>query len=86
MSYDLAVWGGERPAGDSAAAQCFTDLYDKCIDADGADVPPTKQIAAYVAALLERWPDLTEVDPLPSRAGNGNAPSEGAKHGRNRQP
>lgn len=54
MSYDLAVWEGERPAGDAAAAQCFTDLYDKYIDADGADVPPTKQNEAYAAALLER--------------------------------
>ncbi|MGW4030583.1 hypothetical protein ACWEFL_14880 [Streptomyces sp. NPDC004838] len=60
MSYDLAVWEGERPADDAAAAQCFNDLYDTYIDADGADVPPTEQIAAYVAALLERWPDLTE--------------------------
>lgn len=60
MSYDLAVWEGERPADDAAAGQRFTDLYDKYIDADGPDVPPTKQIAAYVAALLERWPDLTE--------------------------
>lgn len=60
MSYGLAVWEGERPADDAAAAPCFTDLYDKYIDTEGPDVPPTEQIAAYVAALLERWPDLTE--------------------------
>ncbi|MFE3074387.1 hypothetical protein [Streptomyces sp. NPDC059247] len=60
MSYDLAVWEGERPADDAAAGQCFTDLYGKYIDTDGPDVDPTKQIAAYVAELLEQWPDLTE--------------------------
>ncbi|MET9463984.1 hypothetical protein ABZY44_04000 [Streptomyces sp. NPDC006544] len=32
MSYDLAVWVGERPADDAAAALCFTDLYDRYID------------------------------------------------------
>jgi hypothetical protein len=43
MSYDLAaVWEGERPADDAAAGQCFTDLYDKHVDADGPDVAPTK--------------------------------------------
>lgn len=59
MSYDLAVWEGERPADDKSAARCFSDLYDRYIDADGPEVPPTERITAYVAALLERWPDLT---------------------------
>ncbi|GAA1393114.1 hypothetical protein GCM10009639_25730 [Kitasatospora putterlickiae] len=60
MSFDLAVWEGERPADDAAAALCFDELYERYIDADGPEVPPTERIAAYVAALLERWPDLTE--------------------------
>ncbi|MFE7192308.1 hypothetical protein [Kitasatospora sp. NPDC057541] len=60
MSYDLAVWEGERPADDAAASQCFDDLYDRYVAADGPDIPPTDRIAAYVAALLRRWPDLTE--------------------------
>ncbi|MFE6865036.1 hypothetical protein ACFVFS_00600 [Kitasatospora sp. NPDC057692] len=60
MSYDLAVWEGERPVDDDAASQCFNDLYDRYIGADGPDVPPTERIAAFVAALLARWPDLTE--------------------------
>ncbi|MFE5923317.1 hypothetical protein [Streptomyces sp. NPDC056468] len=29
MSYDLAVWEGERPADDKAAGRAFTDLYDR---------------------------------------------------------
>ncbi|WP_369524674.1 hypothetical protein [Streptomyces agglomeratus] len=60
MSYDLAVWVGERPADDAAAALCFTDLYDRYIDTEEPAVPPVERIAAFVAALLERWPDLTE--------------------------
>ncbi|MET9557206.1 hypothetical protein [Streptomyces sp. NPDC006645] len=60
MSYDLAVWEGERPADDDAAALCFTDLYDRYIDTEEPAVPPVERIAAFVSALLERWPDLTE--------------------------
>ncbi|MEU9605008.1 hypothetical protein [Streptomyces sp. NPDC048057] len=60
MSYDLAVWEGERPADDAAAGRCFDELYEKYVAAGGPDVPPTRQIAEFVAALLERWPDLTE--------------------------
>jgi hypothetical protein len=60
MSYDLAVWEGERPADDDAAGRCFTDLYDRFIDTDEPAVPPVERIAAFVAALLQRWPDLTE--------------------------
>ncbi|MGW4894741.1 hypothetical protein ACWEQL_21095 [Kitasatospora sp. NPDC004240] len=60
MSYDLAVWEGERPADSAAAARCFTDLYDRYIDTDEPTVPPVERIEAFVSALLERWPDLTE--------------------------
>lgn len=60
MSYDLAVWEGERPADDAAAARCFTALYDRYIDMEEPEVPPVEQIVAFVSALLERWPDLTE--------------------------
>lgn len=59
MSYDLAVWEGERPSDDAAAGRLFSDLYDQYIDTD-VDHPPTARIADYVAALLERWRDLTE--------------------------
>jgi hypothetical protein len=59
MSYDLAVWEGERPADDKTAAQVFSDLYDRYIDSE-VKKPASERIAAYVAALLERWCDLTE--------------------------
>ena len=59
MSYDLAVWEGERPADDKTAARVLNDLYDRYIDG-AVEEPPSERIAAYVAALLERWCDLTE--------------------------
>lgn len=59
MSYDLAVWEGERPADGVAARHFFLGLYDRYIGGE-VDQPPTERIAAYVAALLERWCDLTE--------------------------
>ncbi|MFH9605479.1 hypothetical protein PS783_37830 (plasmid) [Streptomyces enissocaesilis] len=61
MSYDLAVWEGERPADDKTARQVFSDLYDRYIDGE-VEEPPSDRITAYVAALLERWCDLTEDD------------------------
>ncbi|MFD8504283.1 hypothetical protein ACFV2L_16380 [Streptomyces sp. NPDC059687] len=59
MSYDLAVWEGERPVGDRAAGRSFTEHYDRYVDTE-VEHPPTERIAAYVAALLERWCDVTE--------------------------
>ncbi|MFG2646061.1 hypothetical protein ACGFYP_34460 [Streptomyces sp. NPDC048370] len=59
MSYDLAVWEGERPADDKTAGRVFNELYDRYIDGE-VEEPPSERIAAYVAALLERWCDLTE--------------------------
>ncbi|MFI0990757.1 hypothetical protein [Streptomyces exfoliatus] len=61
MSYDLAVWEGEKPADDKTAGQIFSDLYERYIDSE-AEEPPSERIAAYVAVLLERWCDLTEDD------------------------
>ncbi|MFJ6530800.1 hypothetical protein ACIQMZ_36810 [Streptomyces longwoodensis] len=61
MSYDLAVWEGERPADDKTAGRVFNELYDRCIEGEVQE-PPSERIAAYVAALLERWCDITEDD------------------------
>ncbi|MGC4744952.1 hypothetical protein ACLQ28_04720 [Micromonospora sp. DT201] len=60
MSYDLAVWEGDRPADNAAALTTFKALYERYI-AEG-QIPPTPRIRAYVEALLERWIDLTEDD------------------------
>jgi hypothetical protein len=57
MSYDLAVWEGERPLTDLAAGETFEELYARYLE--GPPNPkPTPAIARYVAALLERWPDI----------------------------
>jgi hypothetical protein len=61
----LAVWEGSRPPSDLAAGQTFEELYDHFVRRSGRWKdrgpygPPTKRIAAYVAALLERWPNPT---------------------------
>jgi hypothetical protein len=58
MSYDLAVWEGERPADDAAAEREYYGLYERYVESDSSE-PPTAGIVAYVDALLRRWPDLT---------------------------
>lgn len=58
MSYDLAVWEGNRPTDNAAAADMFADLYERYIEADVAH-PPTPVIREFIADLLSHWPDLT---------------------------
>ncbi|MEN3615529.1 hypothetical protein AAH979_39295 [Plantactinospora sp. ZYX-F-223] len=58
MSYDLAVWEGERPADDAAAGEVYDKLY--AAYAEGEEQPPTPRIRAYVRALLERWIDMPD--------------------------
>ncbi|GIF23794.1 hypothetical protein BJ973_004404 [Actinoplanes tereljensis] len=58
MSYDLAVWEGERPA-DIDAGEAFEQLYRQFIESSET-TPPTPAMREYVAALLARWVDLTE--------------------------
>jgi hypothetical protein len=58
MSYDLAVWEGDRPADDAAAPREFRRLYDRYIGSRDLQ-SPTPRIAAYVRALLDRYPDIT---------------------------
>ncbi len=63
------MWEGERLADAAAAAHCFSDLYAQFIDTDEAATPPVERIAAFVAGLLERWPDLTENEDSPWSTG-----------------
>jgi hypothetical protein len=74
MSYDLAVWDGDRPATDEAALAAYLDLYDRYIDVEEL-APPRPSIQRYVAALLERWPDLEIEERSPWSTGSlmGNA-------------
>jgi hypothetical protein len=58
---DLAVWEGPHPASDDEAARTFRTLYRRFVK-PGHDAPPSERIAAYVHTLLDRFPDLTELD------------------------
>jgi hypothetical protein len=58
VSYDLAVWEGDRPANDFAARAEFERLFDRYMGSD-APLDPTARVAAYVEALLAKYPDLT---------------------------
>jgi len=60
VSYDLAVWDEQRPADDRSAGRVFEDLYERFLDDEHAEHPPTERISAFVGALLERWCDATE--------------------------
>jgi hypothetical protein len=57
MSYDLAVWEGDRPANDVDAAAEFGRLHDRFMASDDA-VQPTVRIVGYINALLDRYPDI----------------------------
>lgn len=61
MTYDLAVWEGDRPRDDAAAERLFTYLHCQYIDSD-IDHPPTYRITEYVKVLLTRFPDMSEDD------------------------
>ena len=56
MSYDLAVWEGPTPPNNAAAEyeRVMTRMEERPAD------PPTDRISAFVAALLARWPDITD--------------------------
>jgi hypothetical protein len=77
MSYDLAVWEGDRPADDEDGAKFYREHIVPRLESydPGTPIPPTPRIRAYVQALLEHWPDLSEdlngpwqVSPLMSSA------------------
>lgn len=58
MTYDLAVWEGDRPD-ESDAAATFAALYDRYIGGDDPRrIPPTPAIRAYVESLLDRWYEM----------------------------
>jgi hypothetical protein len=58
VTFDLAVWEGDRPPSDAAAAEIYEQLMDRL--EGGEQEPPTDRIRAYVSALLDRWPDIDE--------------------------
>lgn len=57
MSYDLAVWDGDRPIDDRQASSMYDELYERYLESDDVVVPPAPSIVAYVEALVARYPD-----------------------------
>lgn len=57
MSYDLAVWEGERPLDDAEAGAIYDELYERYLESQDTVVPPSPRIDAYVETLVERYPD-----------------------------
>lgn len=57
MSYDLAVWDGDRPLDNNQAALTYDELYERYLESDDVVVPPAPCITAYVEALVARYPD-----------------------------
>jgi hypothetical protein len=59
VTHDLAVWEGEQPTADDAAAATFRDLHKCYVDTDHAR-PPARRIRDFVESLLARWPESGE--------------------------
>ena len=59
MSYDLAVWVGAPPQSDAAASSVYEQMMER-MEAGEPEVEPSPAIRAYVEALLQRWPDITD--------------------------
>jgi hypothetical protein len=62
MSYDLAVWDGPRSASHEEGEETFDRLCTEFIDGALEPTPPSPRIAAYVDALIERYPDGLDAD------------------------
>jgi hypothetical protein len=60
MSYDIAVWEGDRPTDDQNAGSTYDELYQRYLESEENEEPPNPRIKAYVDALLERYPDDAE--------------------------
>lgn len=56
VSYDLAIWEGDQSADDAAACEEYRQLHARYIRSEPE--PPTPRIAAYVGALLDRYPEI----------------------------
>ncbi|WP_329138687.1 hypothetical protein OG552_31370 [Streptomyces sp. NBC_01476] len=66
MRYDLMVWDGKRPSDDAEAGVVYDELYERYVDSEEPVVELTPGIAAYVDALVERYPDDVHGSPWAS--------------------
>ncbi|GGU15301.1 hypothetical protein [Streptomyces lateritius] len=57
MSFDLAVWDGDRPLDNRQAGSTYDELYERYLESDDVAVPPAPRMTAYVEALVARYSD-----------------------------
>lgn len=57
VSYDLAVWDGEKPRDDDEAGRVFDEFYERHLGSEDVTTEPSPRIEAYVEALVQRYPD-----------------------------
>jgi hypothetical protein len=65
VSFDLAVWEGDRPVDNEEAARILDQLYTELM-ASGQRIDPSPRITDYVEGLLARWPDIGSDDEVDS--------------------
>lgn len=56
MSYDIAVWVGEKPADEAAADAAYAQVLDGL--ESRSDEPPASEIEHFASLLIKRWPEL----------------------------
>jgi hypothetical protein len=59
MSYDLAIWEGERPNSDEKAAQVYEELSERY--EEDTDEPPSLRLLGFARDLTHRYPDATDL-------------------------
>src|SRR6266496_2343848 len=59
LTYELAIWDGQRPANDAVALLNYLDLYDQYIESEDY-TPPCQRISIFAQALLTRWPAIDD--------------------------
>ena len=64
MSYDLAVWEGERPESSQEAVETHLTLYAQYVE-DDRHTPPILLIVKFVEVLLQRCPEVSEDENSP---------------------
>ncbi|MER6121040.1 hypothetical protein [Streptomyces sp. NPDC001743] len=57
MSHDLAVWADDRPLDNDQVGPTCNQLCERCPASGGVVVPAVPRRAAYVEALVARYPD-----------------------------
>jgi hypothetical protein len=72
VSYDIAVWEGDRPANDKAALVAYNEMWARY---ENGDEPASGRILNFIAELTARYPDLDdlpndEVDDSPWASGS----------------